>query len=175
MSAPTGNSSLEQPLPEYEFQRQVLKSLNILRMNLQQQGDLISSLVPLQASSPAAPLVVTEPFHSVELLESFQHHLTNQKEEQLYRELAVLGGSSVKTAVKRIMCHLFTDDVAEKFSWEGKKGKLVFKELKFPGIIMRAVHANKTLANATNFEVESEIKGWLRHAKDRRLRQKTSG
>ncbi|XP_064465396.1 uncharacterized protein LOC135376885 [Ornithodoros turicata] len=83
MSAPTGNSSLEQPLPEYEFQRQVLKSLNILRMNLQQQGDLISSLVPLQASSPAAPLVVTEPFHSVELLESFQHHLTNQKEEQL--------------------------------------------------------------------------------------------
>ncbi|XP_064463113.1 uncharacterized protein LOC135374030 [Ornithodoros turicata] len=39
-----------QALPYYEFQQQVLKSLNILRLGMQQQSELLSSLVPLQTS-----------------------------------------------------------------------------------------------------------------------------
>ncbi|XP_064455177.1 uncharacterized protein LOC135366412 isoform X2 [Ornithodoros turicata] len=72
-----------QPMPSYEFQHQVLKNFNILRLAIQQQGELLSSLMPLQNSLSEAPKLLENPLSSVKEFETFEGQLTPDREKQL--------------------------------------------------------------------------------------------
>ncbi|XP_064463676.1 uncharacterized protein LOC135374674 [Ornithodoros turicata] len=117
-------------MPDYEFQKQVLKNQNLLRMVQQQLVDLVSSLAPVRQSLSETPQLLSSPFHTVSDLEKFESELTPEQEKQAVRELTSLGGSSVRSAVRRILSHTFTNELAQQYSWEGRKGKLKFVELK---------------------------------------------
>ncbi|XP_064483682.1 uncharacterized protein LOC135396571 isoform X3 [Ornithodoros turicata] len=172
-AASTTTRSQTQAMPDCEFQRQVLKSLNILRMAMQQHSELLSSLVPQQSSLVEAPLLLSEPLDSVEDVDNFERQLTPDRQKQLVTELMLLGGSSLKCAVKRILSHMFTDKLAQLYSWEGRKGKFKFVDLTLPGLILRALHAQKKFSKVTEFEVQVVAKEWLRHAGDRCKRAKS--
>ncbi|XP_064479624.1 uncharacterized protein LOC135392887 [Ornithodoros turicata] len=74
-------------LPEEEFQRQVLRLLHIMRLALQQQGDLLQEVCSQNithsraATSPTT--LVRTPFATSEDLEEFNSSLNEQKEAQL--------------------------------------------------------------------------------------------
>ncbi|XP_064467963.1 uncharacterized protein LOC135378797 [Ornithodoros turicata] len=160
------------PVPLHEFQRQVLRLLNIIRLNQQQQGDLLYGFTSLKSSTvmPEQPIIVPEPLDTIEQLDQFEKQLTPETEKQLALELARLGGTSCKIAVKRMLCHLLTNKLAMLFSWLGNKGKDSFKHLKIVSIMLRGVRQIKKLEKTTEFDVETEIKSWLRHAKERQAR-----
>ncbi|XP_064457167.1 uncharacterized protein LOC135368011 [Ornithodoros turicata] len=131
------SNSQEPVMSKSEFQRQVLKNLLILRLGQQQQSDLLANLPSRSALAfPDSPILIPEPFQTVEQLEGFENKVTKDNEKQLVQELCILGGSSLKTCVKRIMCHIMTDKLAKLYSWQGRKGKLKFTELKFAEIII---------------------------------------
>ncbi|XP_064474143.1 uncharacterized protein LOC135388496 isoform X2 [Ornithodoros turicata] len=104
------SNSQEPVMPKSEFQRQVLKNPLILRLGQQQQSDLLANLPSRSALAfPDSPILIPEPFQTVEQLEGFENKVTKDNEKQLVQELCILGGSSLKTCVKRIMCHIMTD------------------------------------------------------------------
>ncbi|XP_064461844.1 uncharacterized protein LOC135372052 isoform X2 [Ornithodoros turicata] len=155
-------------MPEHEFQLQVLRSLNVIRLAVQQQSDLLSQLTP-PSRDPVGDVqqLVAQPFSRIEDFEQFESTLTPALEKQFVQELTLLGGATPKAAVKRILEYVMTDQVAEKYSWEGRKGKNVFRDLRLPNIMMRAVHAQKQLSKCTNYDLEKATKDWLRHSADR--------
>ncbi|XP_064479648.1 uncharacterized protein LOC135392939 [Ornithodoros turicata] len=159
----------ERPMPLHEFQRQVLRMLNIIRLNQQQQDDVLHSLVPSKIAAVVADdaLVVPKPLDSIEQLQEFENGLTSETEKKLVVELAQLGRSTCKMAVKRMLCHLLTNNLGMLYSWLGNKGKERFRDLKTVNIILRAVRQIRKLEKTTEYEVETEVKSWLRHAKER--------
>ncbi|XP_064462501.1 uncharacterized protein LOC135373188 [Ornithodoros turicata] len=163
-------ASVHEVMPQSDFQRQVLRILHIMRLAQQEQGDLLHEVSrQLVHSDPIvaeAPLVPT-PFASCEALVDFNDSLNEHMETRLVEELAQLGGSEVRQSTRKILEYLLTDYVAAEFSWLGQKGKRKFGQLKLPHLIIRAVRKNIRLSAATRYEVESEIKTWLRHAKER--------
>ncbi|XP_064460624.1 uncharacterized protein LOC135370734 [Ornithodoros turicata] len=154
-------------MPSYEFQHHVLKNFNILRLAIQQQGELLSSLMPLQNSLTEAPKLLENPLSSVEELETFEGQLTPDREKQLILELPLLGGNSTKVAVRRIMSYVLSNELGRQYSWEGRKGKLPLRDLNLPKLILRTIHSHKKFVKTTRYEVEHQIKEWLRHARDR--------
>ncbi|XP_064482990.1 uncharacterized protein LOC135395832, partial [Ornithodoros turicata] len=136
-----------------EFQLQVLRNLNVLRLALQQQSDLLSQLTPASNGVVEAAQVITKPFNDAEDLDRFESRLTPSIEKQLVQELAILGGATPKAAVRRILAYIMTDELGQQYSWEGRKGKKIFKDLRLPSIILRAVHAQKQ-HRCTSYEVE---------------------
>ncbi|XP_064475524.1 uncharacterized protein LOC135389401 [Ornithodoros turicata] len=124
-----------QALPYYEFQQQVLKSLNILRLGMQQESELLSSLVPLQTSLIEVPKLLESPLNSVEELQLFEKELTPERQKQLILELSLLGDNAAKLAVRRIMAYVLTNHLGQQYSWEGKKVSSALSH--FPNLWLR--------------------------------------
>ncbi|XP_064488379.1 uncharacterized protein LOC135400478 [Ornithodoros turicata] len=124
-------------MPDYDFQHVVLKNLNIIRLVLQQQGELLSSLIPPQPSLTEAVKLLEGPLESTDQLQQFEEGLTKQQEKHFVLELSLLGGHNTKVAVRRMLSYVITDELGRQYSWEGKKGKLPFRDLRLPGLILR--------------------------------------
>ncbi|XP_064463346.1 uncharacterized protein LOC135374291 isoform X2 [Ornithodoros turicata] len=152
-----------------DYGKQVLRLLQIIRLTQQEHGEVLQELTrqrlnyDVSGSSPLVPF----PFPSSEALEEFNSSLNEDLETQLVQELAQLGGNDVRSTTRKILEYLLTDSAASEFSWLGQKGKKKFGLLKLPQIIVRGVRANRKHSAATKDDVESTIKSWLRHAKDR--------
>ncbi|XP_064469258.1 uncharacterized protein LOC135383893 [Ornithodoros turicata] len=85
----------ERPMPLHEFQRQVLRMLNIIRLNQQQQDDVLHSLVPSKIAAVVADdaLVVPKPLDSIEQLQEFENGLTSETEKKLDNVTSVQVGN----------------------------------------------------------------------------------
>ncbi|CAN7974708.1 unnamed protein product, partial [Ixodes persulcatus] len=77
------------------------------------------------------------------------------------QQLADAGGSGVASCTRRVMRSLFTDQLACKFSWQGRKGKFSFCKLHLAKFVVSAV---RSCNQCQDFTVESVMKDWLRHA-----------
>ncbi|XP_069101671.1 104 kDa microneme/rhoptry antigen-like [Argopecten irradians] len=86
---------------------------------------------------------------------------------RLLRRLSLIGGTSVRDAVRRLMKLVISNDVAQHCNWIGKGGKTPFSTLKLRILIIRAVRRNVSFENATDDEIENVIKDWLKTATDR--------
>ncbi|KAL1474394.1 hypothetical protein MTO96_038010 [Rhipicephalus appendiculatus] len=152
-------------LPEREFQCQVLRTLNIIKLTVQQIASTMdSSLASTRTASTPAPLV-SGPFEEVDDLMKFEASLTQENAEVLINELMQLGGRNPNVAVKRMLIYLMSDKVATQFSWHGKKGKRKFLDLKLCQYLFTAIR--KRFRHSTRDDVESSVKSWLRHAPER--------
>jgi hypothetical protein len=56
------------------------------------------------------------------------------------KELAHLGGDTAKEITKRILHTMLSDTVASLYSWEGAKGKAIFKKLLLSSVILSMYH-----------------------------------
>ncbi|XP_064462703.1 uncharacterized protein LOC135373419 [Ornithodoros turicata] len=160
----------EQRTSQEECNKQILRLLHVLRLTQQQHGEILQELCKQRVvinEATEVPLLVESPFTLVETLEAFNTSLDEIKERRLVKELAQLGGNDVRVATRRMLGYLMKDETAAEYSWLGKKGKRKFAFLKFPQVIVKAIRMNKNMSMATQDEVESTIKTWLRHAKER--------
>lgn len=155
---------LPEAIPEAEFQKQVLRQLQLMRLMIEQLSERIERAQPVQKSCghEGKPALVKEAFTSLQDFEEFDEGASKVK-EQLLHEFQALGGVDVSGATKRILLYLMQDRVAQNYSWVGNKGKRKFCNLAVTPIIIDAVRSNK-LFTATVNEVEGVIKKWLQHA-----------
>ncbi|XP_037558107.1 uncharacterized protein LOC119435267 [Dermacentor silvarum] len=153
-------------MPQEEFQHQVLMKLSVLRVVQQQQGELLNALVSrfargnMQSQAAKEPLI-SEPFDDYESLKRFDETLTGSRREDFIQELANKGGANPTTCTKRILRHVMTDFLGCQFSWQGRKGKHSFSQMKLSSCITCAVQSGH---ETSEFAVETAIREWLRHA-----------
>lgn len=150
-----------------DFEQNTTRLLNILRYMLQQQGEVLNTIVKTLSSlsvAPCAAPVIEQPFSSLEELLAFDEKLDKEASNTLVNEFVQLGGSDGNWATKRILAYCMTDEVAAQFSWMGRKGKRSFSALKIAKVVK--VAASKA-PNSTPVIIEAAVKSWLRHAPER--------
>ncbi|XP_071795887.1 uncharacterized protein [Asterias amurensis] len=98
-------------------------------------------------------------------LEALLHNF--EKEKRLVTYLSTIGGDNLANTVRRILSCTMTNDLARQFNWIGKGTKEAFSKLRLVNVIQRSVRRNSGMRSATNSEIDSVIKDWLKYAKDR--------
>lgn len=150
-------------LPEREFQGQVLRLLNVIRLSLQQVASTLDALTASSEPTAAPNPVVPQPFDTADGLSNFKADLSASDEALLIKELIQLGERNPNSATKRMLAYLLTDKLAAEYSWEGKKGKK-FCKLR---ICQLMCAVNKRFTQSTKDDDEVATKSWLRHAPER--------
>ncbi|KAH7971752.1 hypothetical protein HPB52_002460 [Rhipicephalus sanguineus] len=121
-----------------DFEQNTTRLLNIIRYMLQQQGEVLNTIVKTLSSlsvAPCAAPVIDQPFSSLEELLAFDEKLDNEASNALVNDFVQLGGSDGNWATKRILAYCMTDEVAAQFSWMGRKGKRSFSALKIAKVV----------------------------------------
>ncbi|KAH3885314.1 hypothetical protein DPMN_009308 [Dreissena polymorpha] len=78
--------------------------------------------------------------------------------------LSVLGGRNRADVCRRILKHCMSNEVANQYSWHGRKKKAVFGKLPLADAVQKAVMRS---LKCTAEEVEHECREWFRTASDR--------
>ncbi|XP_032677051.1 uncharacterized protein LOC116846827 isoform X2 [Odontomachus brunneus] len=76
-----------------------------------------------------------------------------------------IGGSNVDDAVKRTLCKIFSNELAEKYNWEGRCGKEPLQNLRIMRVIFKFVLQNVT--DSDQGRIHRRIMEWFRHSKER--------
>ncbi|XP_063917528.1 uncharacterized protein LOC135136186 [Zophobas morio] len=108
------------------------------------------------------------PLQTLQSLNEFEDYLQiedNFKKFTLF--VQKIGGSSIYECVKRVLRRVMVDELATKFSWNGKRQKRAFEGLNIQKGLTSGIQANVTTKNCSEKDVEASIKSWLRHAKSR--------
>ncbi|XP_077262505.1 uncharacterized protein LOC143897569 isoform X2 [Temnothorax americanus] len=104
-------------------------------------------------------------------LRELEENLTNKEfRSQVIKELQQTGGKTIKNMSIQIMRKLFSDELAEQFSWVGGKKKEVFSDLRICKAILYVI--GKRFTGTTEDDIAAPIKTWLAHAKERAHRAK---
>lgn len=140
------------------IQKDVRQILDILRSESSSQVTSIEKLDVIENYLPLTNLPALYELES-QLADSLE------RREELRVHLQQLGGSSVDEMVKKMLRHIFTDDLAQHFSWFGQKGKNKLCDLFLMKCIFQAVGSSKI--KWTRERIENRIKEWFRQASTR--------
>ncbi|KAK7094123.1 uncharacterized protein [Littorina saxatilis] len=130
----------------------------------------------LQSSNPAAaaelndtlPDGVSFPLGCSDDLANLEHQLGDQEVEQsVIQYLAVIGGNSLKEVTYNLLRGLFSQDLAEQYTWTGVGWKKAFHSLRLKHVLFKVVRLNKESKDATNVEIKKACQEWFRAAPDR--------
>ncbi|KAK5642487.1 hypothetical protein RI129_008654 [Pyrocoelia pectoralis] len=129
----------------------------------------------INSSSELSETLALFPIKNVEDLEKVENLIKAKQylEDGLAKDLSRIGGENSVKITKRIMYRAMTNEVGQLFSFEGAKGKNIFKNLTLFSTIIKAVRLNAQMSDATDMDIVNTIKLWLAQAKNR-LKNKRS-
>ncbi|XP_018362902.1 PREDICTED: uncharacterized protein LOC108761063, partial [Trachymyrmex cornetzi] len=163
------------------FQKQVLRQLHIINLKQSQMSEDIQIILRTIGTQREDRSLITGnedsilrkydfPLKNVNELNVVEEYLEEKNNtNKLVKELSKIGGVTYKHTINRIMFSLFSNEVAEKYSWIGFKGKNKFSLLHISEAIIRAVQ--KTHSSITLSDIETVIKAWLVKAKFRNAKK----
>lgn len=149
-----------------DFQKRVIRELHILTLKLDDISETLNIVLKNKAdeannieSKEVPHIIQSFPVNQDSLIE-LENWLTSSEQNKtiLSQNLSRIGGCNVKEIVRRIMYHVFTNEVGMSYSWEGAKKKKVFKKLTVTSCIFSAVRLNKNGKNSTDIEIIAFIK-----------------
>ncbi|KAK4885918.1 hypothetical protein RN001_002189 [Aquatica leii] len=79
--------------------------------------------------------------------------------------LQTAGGKDIQDTTRRVLSRIMSNNLAMLYNWSGRNDKTSFSSLK--KLLIVAVRKNPFSKNATQQEIESVVKVWLRNASDR--------
>ncbi|CAL1687012.1 unnamed protein product [Lasius platythorax] len=168
-----------EPNSEKAFEKRVLRELHILNLKVDDISETVNALLKATADEKSSQKSFTCNNNVPDIIQLFpvnedslarlEDWLMNSGENKtiLAKNLSRIGGCNVKEVVRRIMYHVFTNEVGMAYSWEGAKKKKTFKNLAVASSILSAVRLNKKTQEATDSEIICFIKAWLVRSKDR--------
>ncbi|XP_046612587.1 uncharacterized protein LOC124301503 [Neodiprion virginianus] len=134
------------------YQRFVIRSFTTLKAKINNVIDVVEVMskkldgikctdnIPdanQEADNPELEVMNLFPICHVKMLQRVEKELTNNAMKQkLMTALLKIGGSDYKNTTTRLMERLFSNYVAEKFSWVGSKGKRIFSTLHLCRVIL---------------------------------------
>ncbi|XP_029678559.1 uncharacterized protein LOC115244769 isoform X4 [Formica exsecta] len=97
-----------------------------------------------------------------ERLHVLENNASEEAQSQLVNMLIMIGGTTSKDAMKRVLQKLFTNNLASKCSWTGAKNNFKLKDLK---MIICMKNAIKNICSTiTEAQFEEILKAWFRQA-----------
>ncbi|CAG9761334.1 unnamed protein product [Ceutorhynchus assimilis] len=110
-------------------------------------------------------LVPKKPFSKFKKLKEFDEKLKTDKSVERQNETALflLGGSSYKELIRRGLKKIFTDKLATKCSWTGRKNNFPLHNLKILDVLKIATR--KKFGSTTDAEFQAEVGLWFRQGK----------
>lgn len=114
-----------------------------------------------------APKLPVSSAKDVEALEAY----LNEKDEhiaKLAKYLSAVGTSQVDRTTRLILQAIFTNVAAKDLNWAGTRGiKKGLKNTAFKQLLFRAVRLNEPTRSASDDEIATAIKSWLKYAPSR--------
>ncbi|CAH0552592.1 unnamed protein product [Brassicogethes aeneus] len=103
-------------------------------------------------------------------LESFEQQLKTEKSilKSYQKFIKSIGGNTYKDFVSRLCKNVFTNSLAECCSWLGRKNNYAISSLEITNQAFEIIHQQ---TKCTRKEYETAFAEWLRHAKQRRVRE----
>lgn len=171
----TGAPGSEGTLSDDDFKRIVLNELSLLNSKLNTWLEKVDTMMISRTESasyqsndrgPLAEILLILPLKDEEDLKKTEEWLSEELNEKLLiNELSRIGGGTTVQTTRKIMYRLISNTLGMKFSWEGKKNKQTFKNLKLSTVILESVKRFKS--QSTETEIINTIKLWLVRSKDR--------
>ncbi|KAM9410464.1 uncharacterized protein KZ484_002511 isoform 2-T3 [Pholidichthys leucotaenia] len=119
--------------------------------------------------TPNDTSIFSLPLSTVEELDTFDQRLQQDSsfKKCVIAKLSMSGGDSVKKTVWRVCGKVFSPDLATQLNWCGRGKKTGIKSRPIQEILISSILRHPALNHATEAEVESGIKNWLRLSQDR--------
>ncbi|XP_032670198.1 uncharacterized protein LOC116843681 [Odontomachus brunneus] len=89
----------------------------------------------------------------------------SQSAEAIRAYVRSIGGINVDDAVKRALYKIFSNSLAERYNWEGRRGKEPLHNLEIMKVIFRSVLQN--VVDSDQERIQRRIMEWFRHSKAR--------
>ncbi|XP_011883235.1 PREDICTED: uncharacterized protein LOC105570554 [Vollenhovia emeryi] len=174
------NCHIDKTDTDAAFKKQVLRQLQIINLRQSQLWEDVQTILQkIQVQDDRMLITDNEetifnkfdfPLKSIDELNAVEEHLMDKTNTNMFvKELTKIGGATYKHAIKRIMCNLFSNEVAQTYSWIGFKGKNKFSLLQISACIIKAVQ--KIHNTITLCDIEAAIKAWLVKAKLRNAKK----
>ncbi|XP_039310317.1 uncharacterized protein LOC120358954 isoform X1 [Solenopsis invicta] len=107
------------------------------------------------------------PLKTVENIETVEQFLrTEENFKRSTTETCKIGGTSPYNFIKRSLCRLITNELAQQYSWLGAKLKKKFCNLRITKMLL-AAGAEYSNSTYSEIELEKAIQKWLKRAKER--------
>ncbi|XP_064483673.1 uncharacterized protein LOC135396568 isoform X2 [Ornithodoros turicata] len=150
--------------------RAILRELH----DIKQQNIALMKIVKQKGTQASTVMMEDLPLHTEEEVKSIESRL---EDKELYSDLVAafsfLGGNQLRQKVTVMMRRLLSDSLGQQYSCFGAKGKRPFCSLNICGVLKDAIRRNRGTAHATDREIESCIRTWLKNCVTRiSLRQK---
>ncbi|XP_077265252.1 uncharacterized protein LOC143899128 [Temnothorax americanus] len=166
-------------LSDQEFKRRILYKLNKILFNQERFEIMLNAFdekLQFKDNEINDECDVQFPLQSLEDLNEFEQQLQeSQFKQKVLNTLRLVGGSTMHIMTSNILKKIMVNTLAKKYSWAGMKGKLVFKDLNLPKIIMQAVRLHTQYSHITDAEFADSISKWLAQAPLRTQRQLKNG
>ncbi|XP_046404881.1 uncharacterized protein LOC124170221 isoform X3 [Ischnura elegans] len=171
-----------------KFEEEVLRGLSFLKRTVKDVEERLKAVEECQRQLSAdlkngrvVPSTSTSretmetlngfPLESMEELNEMEMKLMDSSYKvALIEELSLIGGSSAKDFLVRVMKTLISDSLAGEFSWLGFKKKRPFSQLKLKEVINGAVRISKW-GEESQVAIANHVQEWLKHGKFRHERK----
>lgn len=158
----------------------VIKKINEIIENQKQHDEMLQEimtqirhqrLVDDEAPVPNISLIEKLPASEIEGLQEISDIFSENDNtyQQLVKDLMRIGGYNFKEMTRRLCSRVLNDNLSQKLSFKGHKGKTSFSNYKICDVIIEAVMKSK---NVTEKEVETFIAIWLSKATERLKKSK---
>ncbi|KAJ8974870.1 hypothetical protein NQ317_015531 [Molorchus minor] len=161
------------------FQKEVIEYLKRIDSNINRNVKVSSilhgsSLISTVEECKLDPILRLLPCKNMEDFQVLERFLAEDDEQLLSfaQELSRKGGETAKEILKNMLTYTISNQLGTLFSWEGHKGKYVFKTLNIANVLIKAVRLNARTSSVQEDEIIKCIKSWLVKCRDRIISSK---
>ncbi|XP_063244481.1 uncharacterized protein LOC134543808 [Bacillus rossius redtenbacheri] len=148
-----------------------MNSVILSQQEILQKLQSVNTCEPLTENETYETVINDFPLHTEEALQALEEKLKTEAKfkESMIKELSKFGGGDMKTIVRKLLELMLTNPLGDTYSYVGGKKKRVFASLQLCKVIQEVTR--KHIKSCTDDDVAVCIKSWLRHTKDRVLRE----
>ncbi|KAM0727556.1 hypothetical protein ACS0PU_005805 [Formica fusca] len=140
--------------------RQALSLLDILVEKINKSTECASTKFSFGDAENRFPLQTIAQLAEVEEILKVSD---SQHNTEIRAYIKSIGGTCVDDAVKRTLYKTFSNKLAEKYNWEGRRGKEPLHKLELIKVIFRSILHN--IPDSDQGKIQRRVMEWFRHSK----------
>ncbi|XP_071574411.1 uncharacterized protein [Temnothorax nylanderi] len=169
------NDQLSQATVESHLKR-LTREITVIKYDIRQGNALLDILVkrtneekilqnPTCSFEDIEDLFPMKTTFQVMEVEEILNDPNSQRAKSIRAYVQSIGGSNVDDAVKRSLYKIFSNKLAGKYNWEGRRGKAPLHKLALMKLIFRSVLQN--VPDSDQKKIQQRVMEWFRHSKAR--------
>ncbi|XP_029155691.1 uncharacterized protein LOC114932125 [Nylanderia fulva] len=142
--------------------RQILTLVDIIVDKINKDTECERTQISFEGAENRFPLQTVVQLAEVEEILKASN---SQHNTEIRGYIKSIGGTSVDDAVKRTLYKVFSNKLAERYNWEGRRGKEPLQKLEVMKVIFRSILHN--IPDSDQRKIQRRVMEWFRHSKAR--------